>query len=87
MEGEWRLGCPVEHHKQGVHSNIKDLNGALKEVQIAQKRTEEFQQIYKKVPKELCKKIKCASSMDLLKARTVRLGHNQHILWTSSKKI
>ena len=19
-EGEWRLGCPVEHHKQGVHS-------------------------------------------------------------------
>ena len=46
MEGEWRLGCPVEHHKQGVHSNIKDLNKALKEVQIApQKRTEEFQQI------------------------------------------
>ena len=46
MEGEWRLGCPVEHHKQGVHSNIKDLNGALKEVQIApKKRTEEFQQI------------------------------------------
>ena len=56
MEGEWRLGCPVEHHMQGVHSNIKDLNGALKEVQIAPKRTEEFQQIYKKVPKELCKK-------------------------------
>ena len=46
MEGEWRLGCPVEHHKQGVHSNIKDLNKALKEVQIApKKRTEEFQQI------------------------------------------
>ena len=45
-EGEWRLGCPVEHHKQGVHSNIKDLNKALKEVQIApKKRTEEFQQI------------------------------------------
>ena len=20
MEGEWRLGCPVEHHYQGVHS-------------------------------------------------------------------
>ena len=20
QEGEWRLGCPVEHHKQGVHS-------------------------------------------------------------------
>ena len=38
MEGEWRLGCPVEHHKQGVHSNIKDLNEALKEVQIAQKK-------------------------------------------------
>ena len=56
MEGEWRLGCPVEHHKQGVHSNIKDLNGALKEVQIAQKRTEEFQQIFKKVPKEFYKK-------------------------------
>ena len=33
MEGEWRLGCPVEHHKQGVHSNIKDLNGRFKEVQ------------------------------------------------------
>ena len=26
MEGEWRLGCPVEHHKQGVHSNSKELN-------------------------------------------------------------
>ena len=38
MEGEWRLGCPVEHHKQGVHSNIKDLNKALKEVQIAPKK-------------------------------------------------
>ena len=56
MEGEWRLGWPVEQHKQGVNSYIKDSKGALKEVQIAQKRTEEFQQIYKKVHKEFCKK-------------------------------
>ena len=34
MEGEWRLGCPVNHHKQGVHSNSKDLNRAPKEVHI-----------------------------------------------------
>ena len=34
MEGEWRLGCPVDHHKQGVHSNSKELNRAPKLVHI-----------------------------------------------------
>ena len=38
MEGEWRLGCPVEHHKQGVHSYIKDLNWVLNEVEIPGKK-------------------------------------------------
>ena len=23
QEGEWRLGCLVEHHTQGVHSKMK----------------------------------------------------------------
>ena len=26
MEGEWRLGCPVEHHYQGVHSKKYNVN-------------------------------------------------------------
>ena len=25
LEGEWRLGCPVKHQAQGVHSNINDM--------------------------------------------------------------
>ena len=36
QEGEWRLGCPVEYHKQGVHSilmkiQIISLNNQHKE--------------------------------------------------------
>ena len=45
MEGEWRLGCPVEHHKQGVHSNSKELNSAPKEVDVYHK---EGQQSFKR---------------------------------------
>ena len=26
MEGEWRLGCPVQHHTQGVHSKKDNTN-------------------------------------------------------------
>ena len=31
MEGGWRLGCPVYHHKQGVHSHIKKLQESIRD--------------------------------------------------------
>ena len=31
MEGEWRLGCPVYHHKQEVHSHIKKLQESIRD--------------------------------------------------------
>ena len=58
LEGEWRLGCPAQHHKQGVHSKRRESGdwvalftshrGSTHTV-----ATTEFLRKYKAVPKEV----------------------------------
>ena len=40
LEGEWRLGCPAQHHKQGVHSNIRAITEYLRKYMAAPKEVQ-----------------------------------------------
>ena len=57
LEGEWRLGCPAQHHKQGVHSKRRESGDwvALFTSHRGSTRTSvattEFLRKYKAVPK------------------------------------